>query len=416
MQKFSVEIEVLSPIHIWNWNTVSWIDYYCLQKKLSPPYEKNDDWKEIKNQAFLYKFKMKDLLNKILDEKDSKKLLNILEQWNDTFEIRKFIFNVIENNKNYQEKLKWYSYQKNKITNIFYNIWKCKMINKEFKNWKCIDIKNENSKKNQLSQLNIQEFINSLWRCYIPWSSLKGSIRTCLINRKLEENNDAINDVFKKLIVRDSSFVKDNIEIWKLARQSNQWDGIYAEFLHIWTNLITEIIVKDFLDENNLEKIDFSKENIVKKINNYTKKKIKKYIEQLKELLKHPDINKRKQDWELDSNSGKKQQKIKTVIESFKKMKNQLENLKENECILNIWFWWWYWFKILEEIEEKHPKFCSIHWNWEPDNWCYFRNEECNSIAWMPLKHLKDNEIQIPRTNWQIDLKNLWFIKLTFKD
>jgi hypothetical protein len=77
-----------------------------------------------------------------------------------------------------------------------------------------------------------------------------------------------------------------------------------------------------------------------------------------------------------------------SVIDSFTKILNKIENLPENECILNIWFWWWYWFKLLEDTEENHPS--------------YFR-----------VKHLKDENIQIPRTNWQIDLENLGFIKLT---
>jgi len=419
MQKCNVEIETLSPIHIWNWKNIFWIDYFCLQENLKPPFQKNSDWKDIKKEAFLYKFRFNDFLNNILDKKDKKECLKILELWNDTLELRKFIFNVLQNNKSYQEKLKENSYQKIKITNSFYKLWKEKII------WKPKQLKaktfdkKENEINNQLAQLNIQEFINSLGRYYIPWSSLKWAIRTCLTSKNIEKNNDAVNDVFKKLVVRDSNFVKNKIEIWSLARQSNKqknknWDWVYAEFLNSWIILNTEIIIKDFIDEKKMKKIDFSKENIIKKINTYTENKIEKYIEELNELLKHPDINKR------DTKSEQKQKKIKSVIESFEKIKNKFEKLKDNECILNIWFWWWYWFKVLEEIEEKHPKFCSKHWNWDGENWCKKSTKkvptECDIIAWMPVKHLKDNEIQIPRTNWQINLENLWFIKLTFKD
>ena len=99
MKKIKVEIETLSPIHIWNGKNISWIDYFCLQENLNPPFQKNSDWKEIKKEAFLYKFKIDNFLNNVLDEKDNKEFLKILELWNDTLELRNFIFNVLQNNK-----------------------------------------------------------------------------------------------------------------------------------------------------------------------------------------------------------------------------------------------------------------------------------------------------------------------------
>jgi len=417
MEKYNVKIEILTPVHIWNGKTISWIDYFCLQKKLEIP-KKTKDWKEINYEAFLYKFKINKFIN-ILEENKKNEFLKILKKWDDTLEIRNFIFETLKNNKNIQEKFEKISSIKMPITNSFYKLWKEKIIWKtKHQKWKTLE-KRENEFTNQLSQLHINEFINSLWKYYIPWSSLKWTIRTILTNEILEEKNDAVNDVFKKLIVRDSNFSK-NIEIWKLARQSQKWDWIYAEFLKPWEELKTEIIIKNFFNEKKLEKIDFSFKNICFKANNYTKNKIEKYIEELRELLNHPDINKRKENWKLDSNSEKKQKKLNSTIKSFENILEKLKNLKENECILNIWFWGWYWFKLLEEIKEKHPKFCFIHWNWEPDNWCKKPTKKeqtwCNIISWMPVKHLKDENIQIPRTNWQIDLENLGFIKLTFKD
>ena len=415
-----VKIKILTPVHIWDWNTISGIDYFCLQEKLNNLL-KTDDWKEINYESFLYKFSMHNFIEKVLDEKDKQKIKDILNKWTDVFELRNFIFNTLQNNKDYQERFKKIAKNKIKITNSFYKLWKEKIVWKVRKwKWKTLQ-KRENEFTNQLSQLNIKEFINSLWRQYIPWSSLKWAIRTILINSGY--NQDAVNDDFKKLIVRDSNFVKDWIEIWKLARQSQKWDWVFAEFLEPWLDFETEIIVKNFIDEKKLKWIDFSKENIIKRANNYLKNKIEKYIKNIKILLKHEDINKVWHNYKLDKFSENKQIKLNSVIESFQKILDELDNLEENEYILNIWFGWWFWFKMFEETDEKHPKFCSNHQNWEPDGMCHIKNKDCDIISWMQVKHLKCNEVQIkcnevqiPRTNWQIDLENLWFIKLTFTD
>jgi Na+/phosphate symporter len=84
------------------------------------------------------------------------------------------------------------------------------------------------------------------------------------------------------------------------------------------------------LDEKDLEQIDFSKENICKKANDYTKTKIKKYISELKKLKLHPELQKN------NSQAIKKKKKLDSVIDSFTKILNKIENLPENECILNI--------------------------------------------------------------------------------
>ena len=382
MNKYNVEIEILTPVHIWNGKTLSGIDYFCLQKNLGNT-EKTKDWKEITKKAFLYKFKMVDFIEKVLWEKEKKEFMEKLEKWSDKLDLRVYIFNLLQD-LDKQKKFESIARIKIPITNSFYKLWKQKIVWKPRKINGKTQEKVENEIRNQLSQLNIKEFVNTLWRYYIPWSSLKWAIRTVLTNKNIEKNINSKIDPFKKLIVRDSNFSK-NIEIWKLARQSQKWDWIYAEFLKPWEKLTTEIIVKNFLDEKELEKINFSKENICKKANNYTKTKIEKYISELKKLKYHPELQKN------NSQAIKKKKKLDSAIDSFKKILDKIENIENNECILNIWFWWWYWFKLLEEIEESHPS--------------YFR-----------VKHLKDESIQISRTNWQIDLENLWFIKLTFKD
>lgn len=370
-QSYDLEIEILTPVHIWNWNTISWIDYFCYQEDLKAPYKKSDDWKDIKHQSFLYKYKINNLRN-ILDENDKKELESLFMQWKDTFEIRNFIFKKLETDNNkYKEKFINICYKKIPIKNSFYKNWKEKIIWKTTQiKWKT-QIKKENEFNNQLSQLNIQCFIHSMWRYYIPWSSLKWAIRTVLTNSNIESSKTE-NDPFKKLIVRDSEFINDGIEIWKLARQHNKWEWIYAEFLKPWVITNIQIIFKDFIDETNLEKIDLTKDNLLKKANIYLEKKIMSYLEDLIWLKNLALWNK------------KKIAKIESNIDSLNKILCKLKNLKANECILNIWFWWGFWFK-------------SFEWNKNHPN-------------------KQDENINIPRTNYNIDLENLWFIKCTFKN
>lgn len=421
-------IEVLTPVHIGNWNTISWIDYFCYQESLKPPYKKNEDWKDIKNKSFLYKFKIQNFID-ILEEKDKNDYYNLISDWSDSLDVRKFIYEKLEIEKNkYKSLFLEKIYLKIEIKNSFYNIWKDKIIWKpKQKNAKKEDwIRNEEN--NQLSQLNINSFISSFNRYYIPWSTLKWSIRTVLTNRnidaikykyynkKAEKHLDWLKrietekDPFKKIIVRDSDFIINWIEIWKLARQSNKWDWVYAEFLKPWITTNSEIIFKEFLDETNLVSNNFTKENLINSANKYLKEKLHKYINEIKILLEHEDINKKDSNWKLDKYSENKQLKLNSVKLSFEKILTELENLDENQFILNIWFWWWYWFKSFN-WDEKHPKFCSIHDEWNHNQKNY--NYECNSISWMPVKHLKSKE-QVARTTWNIDLENLWFIKLTF--
>jgi len=268
MKKYKLLIETLTPIHIGNGNVISWMDYYCLQDKLDHPFEKSDDWQDIKYQSFLYKFKIYDYMD-LLDAKDKGDLLSKLKS-NDTLWIRNQIFSQLHNKKELQKSFIWIAKSKIPISNTFYKLWMEKIVWKRKKfQWKTME-KRENEFENQLSQLVLNEFINSLWRFYIPWSSLKWAIRTFLTNENCERLDDATKDPFKKLIVRDSNFVRDWLEIWKLARRSQEWDWVYVEFLKAWTKFETEIVIRDFLDDHNSSgKIDFSKQNICLSANNY---------------------------------------------------------------------------------------------------------------------------------------------------
>ena len=427
-QIYNIEIEILSPVHIWNWETISWIDYFCYQEQLRTWEEKHNWWKFNQvYESYLYKYKLEDLID-ILDEKDKQDLLKIIKDW-DIIEFRKKIWYLLkdveteeykqwlEKELQKEKKNKWY--KKWEYKNIRYKWWKykekyikiaeepIKITNKFFSDfvkkitlkWQQINSKKENKqeneKKNQISQLLIQEFINQKWKYYIPWSSLKWAIRTTLTNEKIE-NSKPENDPFKKMIVRDSEWKSKCIEIWPLARKSKKskdndweikWDWTYAEFLKPWEVFKSQIIIKEFLDESNLEKIDFSKENICRKINDYTKTKIKSYILELDKFIRELET---KDKWNKE-----KIQKIKTTKKSFQRILGQIDVKSQNTCILNIWFGWWFWFK-------------SFKW-------------AKNKIVWKDYYDEKWIKLDIPKTIYNTklsntDLENLGFIKLTFKD
>ena len=90
-KSYNIEIKVLSPVHIWDWNTISWIDYFCYKEKLPTPYKKNSDWKDIKNISFLYKFKIQNFID-ILNKFDNIEFKRLLELWTDTLGVRNFIY------------------------------------------------------------------------------------------------------------------------------------------------------------------------------------------------------------------------------------------------------------------------------------------------------------------------------------
>jgi len=428
---YNVKIEILTPVHIWNWKTISWIDYFCYQEQLET-WEKKHDWWKFNQvyQSYLYKYKIEDLIN-ILDKKDKEELLEIIEDW-DIIKFRKKIWYLLKDveteeykqwlkkelkkekeNKWYQKweykniRYEWWKYKKEflkkankpiKITNKFFN----DFINKMTLKWQQINSKKEdkqeNEKNNQISQLLIQECINQKWKYYIPWSSLKWAIRTALTNEKIE-NSKVENDPFKKMIVRDSELKEDCIEIWPLVRKSKKsknndweikWDWVYAEFLKPQENFNSQIIIKEFLDETSLEKIDFSKKNICSKINNYTKMKIEKYIQELDKFEKEI-INSKT---EKIKNNKEKLKKITIIKESFEQIKKEINN-SDSECIINIWFGWWFWFKSFEWTKNKIVS-----------NDFYYKE-------WI--------EIDIPKTIYNTklsntELENLGFIKIIFNN
>ncbi|MDP2090945.1 MAG: RAMP superfamily CRISPR-associated protein [Candidatus Gracilibacteria bacterium] len=417
-KSYDVEIEILTPVHIGDGNNISGIDYICYHEQIKDKKDKKNRFDRV-YKSYLYKYNLSGVID-FLDEGDREEVLELLNN-SDIIKLRNKIWYLLKDKENdeYKKRLererekekenksykkpeyKLVRYEKSKYKDRFIKIAEkpIEVSNKFFEDYikkmsqkgKQINGKNEKKKENeeinQISQLIIQSFIKSVGRVYIPGSSLKGAIRTVLTNNEIE-NISTEKDPFKKLIVRDSDFIDDGIEIGPLARKSKKskdengeinGDGNYAEFLKPGIKINTKIVLKGFLDESNLEKIDISKDNILKASNNYTKNKIKNYIEKLYQLKN------------LDNNNKEKNQKIETTIKSFDKILKK--GLNENECILNIGFGGGFWFKSFEG-NEKHPG--KIH-----------------------FEKYKNKDIVIPTTNYNTklentDLENLGFIKLTF--
>ena len=397
MQKFNVEIETLSPIHIWNGNYLSLLDFLVI---------------EADENYFVYKFNQNKLVRN-LSENLQNEYLEVLEK-NDFIEIKDFFY---KNLGKLQEIVKDIYYSKIKTNKSFYDKWYDKLkLSVDDCEWDTYEAK-LNDFYNKIWKFEIQEFINQKWKFYIPWSSLKGAIRSCLISEK--DNWEIQEDPFKYLIVRDSNFIENWIflkEKWRLhndinkALEINEWDGTYFEYLALWKNFDIEIIIKEIIDENvKVSKDFFSKETLIEKINDYTKTKIEKYLKQLWWYIKNEfKYKESKNKWLIDyyrfdeqsiKDREAKIEKLVIIKQNLEYILDRFNDLEKNECILNLWFGWWYWFKCFS-WGEKHPdkKLQKSRWQIARTSWKVFEN-------WIN----EDNE---QWENWE----NLWFIKLTFKD
>jgi len=393
---YNIKIKTLTPVHIWDWNTLSGLDYFCYQERIKKKEEKTHEF-DSTHISWLYKFDIEEFIN-ILDEGDRQKFQKVLKDWN-VGNIRWFMYQCLEasreikwkkrffsENIKYKEAfLKLNSIKKVKTTNTFYNHWKDKILWQDRQsNWKSSEAL-LNEKENQKSQMNIKTLVNSMWRYYIPWSSLKWALRTVLSNTQIEDNfknHKVEKDPFKKLIVQDSDFLGESIiivdsiaRLWNQQWKNKQWNWQFAEFVPMGVEVNNKILVKDFLDESKLEYIDFDIILICKKAKEYLINKIEKYNGEITMLLRTNEDLK----WSKES-TKKKKKKLETVKQWFDEILSEIEYCKENECILSIWFWTWYWFKMIDWIKEKHP--------WKP-------------------KHLIDTKINIPLVLKTFDLSNV---------
>jgi len=389
MKKYKVEIETLTPIHIWNWNTYWLLDFMI--------YEEN--WTYL-----LYRFDLPNLVRK-LDWDLKEKIIEII--WENDFVKLKDFFS--ENYESLQEKVKDISKLQLQVSEYIFEKWK-KNLDLKVEDMEGNDL---NAKKNvflnSLWNFQISEFINQRWKYYIPWSSLKGAIRSTILNFKDDNfsEEDIPNDPFKSIIATDSNLFS-NIKVWEKYRA---WAWTYLEYVDKGNKFYFEIILKEFSDWNDYRKLNINSEkDLAKKINYFTEIKLERYINWLKEMINQYKNNK---------NVEKKIKQFENLKNVFQGIVEQIKSLKDNECILSLWFGGWFWFKTYKErlwekstLSEKHPKFCSYCWEWEDKKFKW----KHNSISWTSVESFNDNYIQIPRTWWKIQDENLWFIKLTFTE
>jgi CRISPR-associated protein Csm5 len=294
-----ISLEVLTPIHISSGKEIPSHEYI------------------IKNNRF-YRFN----LNKFVKQLDTDEKQWFLEKINNrsSLEIRSIIYDFLIERFNtidfkYEigiEKIRGDRF-KEKVDNLIEDLY--------FKNLKQDSFQNSNS-------LNIKEFINVHNKKYIPGSSIKGAIRTALVNESfkndyyfLEKNKNIPKDYFKNLIVTDSELATDeNIEISAINRASK---NNFIEVLQ--PNFKTNFFIK-IRDENK-----FNKENIIKSTNNFYKNNILFYINELNNVNRKLNIN-------INKDKERKQEKNKKIIPQFENILETINNFKENEFILNIGF------------------------------------------------------------------------------
>lgn len=295
-----ISLKVLSPVHISSGKEIQNNEYI------------------IKNNKFC-RFNFNKLIIK-LDDNEKEKLLKEIEEKSPNkirTNINSFLnekFNKIDfEYKINIEKIKG-KIEGEKIDNLIQDLYE--------KNLKQISIEKSNS-------LNIKEFINVYYKKYIPGSSIKGAIRTALIDQsfsndydKLEKDKKINEDYFKNLIVTDSKFNTDNenIEISAISRASK---NNFIEVLQ--PNFETRFYIKIRNDDK------FNENNIIRSINNFYKKNLLFYIDKLK------DVNEKLNNDDRKDKERKKERNSKVIFQ-FKKILKIINELEENEFILNIGF------------------------------------------------------------------------------
>lgn len=194
----------------------------------------------------------------------------------------------------------------------------------------------------------INQFIKTGDQIYIPGSSLKGAIRTAILFKILEDNpnkkenlvegiveqfndrqiskliqKDGSTDLLRALIISDSK-ISENSPI-KIAsstvyhlRNKEPTIPIYYEILDEGFGSIGTIKINDKLvDSNALISNNFhlTSENIINAINSFSKEIIT---------------------YELEELSARADSNLKNIIDFYKELKAQLENLNDNECIFRL--------------------------------------------------------------------------------
>lgn len=214
-------------------------------------------------------------------------------------------------------------------------------------NWKQI-VEKEYELMGAIGKNEINQFIKTGDQIYIPGSSVKGAIRTAMLFRILEMypdkkkkivgsiierfndqqinkliQDDGSNDLLRALIVSDSKISADSLikiapsTVYHLRNKESTIPIFYEVLDKIFSSIGTIKINSRLVSSNALisENFNLTKENIINAINSFSKEII---------------------DYELKEFNARNDSNLDHIIEFYKRLKAQLENLKDNECILRL--------------------------------------------------------------------------------
>lgn len=232
------------------------------------------------------------------------------------------------------------------------------------------------------NQLQIKEFVGQAFGKYIPGSSIKGALRTALVNESfysdkymLEEKKAVLNDYFCELKVSDTNLFYEGLKIGRTDRMQNDSNN-YCEYLEVGTKLEFDIAIDTKSRHFDIEKIRNDCRKFFGGIMGELEEGLEKYNSGLRSLDK---------------------QSAKNTIEKNNKMLEQIGELidlklENNDFIINLGFGGGELYKKLK-----------------PDN---------GVCKFFPTNQdFKNNELlrflSIPYTRWRLEGKMMGFAKCT---
>lgn len=189
------------------------------------------------------------------------------------------------------------------------------------------------------NSLIIKEFVGVHGKKYIPGSSIKGAIRTALINEIFSKDYSLLtsggsnipNDYFKDLIITDSNLFNEGLFITAINRTSK---NNFVEALKEGTSC--EFMIKIRSDKH------FKKDDMIKAMNAYAIKELNYYIPRLM------DVNNMllKKSTKMHQ---KKHEKNCTIINQFENILSLVKGCRDDEFYMNLGFGGGAIFKTVEE-------------------------------------------------------------------
>lgn len=355
--KYNITLTALSPLFIGTGREIPPTDYL------------------VKGENFFH-IPFQDVLN-ILSDEDRKQ---ILENSNDPLKMRR-IFLQYSDQTNLVSKIQEKTIYIAKISDYF---------EKNYKKHKYEEIQNNESNK-----LHVHEFCgDSFGNKYIAGSSLKGAIRTALLNERIEKlgkfNDKKIDKINEKDFLTTQEANTIMIRDCFLKKFENHEKGKdYSDILTVSeftrsANGFYEYIPKDQVvtGEMILKNNSITKKEIITSCNKFYKEVLDFLIhgfENYNEKLKK--IN--------NTHSQNKRYKNDNLITAFKDI--QLEPVKDNECLLNIGFGGG---KLLKQFIKAKRR-------------GVFKTKKDKN----PIK-----ESEVPFTTWLVDNLPLGWVKSTFEE